>query len=97
MDARDLGYSLDKDVEARRKRLKSLISSRTFREVFRRLQGTKESVRGEDEDRVRDDLNWLYRRYRKGFYHVYKKPEFEEKLDQFDIELLKQYDRGSDL
>lgn len=97
MDVRDLGYSLDEDLRARRKRLKSLISTRTFREVFRRLQGTKKSLRGEDEDKVRDDLNWLYRRYRKGFYHVYKKPEFEEKLDKFDIELLKEYDGGSDL
>jgi hypothetical protein len=97
MDLRDKGYNLDDNLEDRRKRIKSLISTLDFREVFRRLEGTKNAVRAEDKERARSDLNWLYRRYRKGYYQIYKKPEFEEELDQFDIELLKEYDRGSDL
>ena len=95
MDLRDKGYNLNENMEARRKRIKSLISTLGFREVFRRLEGTKKSVRGEDEDKVRSDINWLYRRYRKGYYQVYKKPDFEEKLNNFDIKLLREYEEGS--
>ena len=95
MDLRDKGYNLDDNLEDRRKRIKSLISTLDFREEFRRLKGTKNAVRAEDKERARSDLNWLYRRYRKGYYQIYKKPEFEEKLDKFGVKLLREYEEAS--